>query len=376
MHAMMTYLLFSLKRRWFSFGSLIIFGLGFFITLALVFMDIWFLQNQVVTINWPTHLSAHLETYDYFKFTDEDAMINVSFSPPSQYTIHPHTTNVSTATLTSLITYAHQRYILDQFDVETQNQIVVMLEPMIETSNSSSSVFPIMIISFLYFTLLGFSSNLSSDILSEKHSQALLMILSTLKRKDYFLMKVYQSWINIFIQSMLVSSAIILAILFRSNFDQGKGLLSFLYEQQWIPLRFESFSQIIQVFTESTHFSLSVVFAGISFVIGLMTCMLFLLWMSLKAQRSEELASIQTPYYILIVLMYYVSLWINELQGFSQSVSSWIIHVPVLSMIFHPLQLATIPVPIEISVLSILIALSLLIFIFKGSYNTFKAQSI
>lgn len=220
---MMTYLLFSLKRRWFSFGSLIIFGLGFFITLALVFLDMWFIQNQVVTIKWPPHLNTHLEDYDYFEFVDEDAMINISFTQPSLYTIHPHTTNVSSATLTSLITYAHQRYILDQFDTETQNQIVVMLEPMIETSQStSSSVFPIMIISFLYFTLLGFSSNLSSDILSEKHSQALLMILSTLKRKDYFLMKVYQSWINIFIQSILVSSSILLAILLRTHVDQEK----------------------------------------------------------------------------------------------------------------------------------------------------------
>lgn len=374
---MMTYLLFSLKRRWFSFGSLIIFGLGFFITLALVFLDMWFIQNQVVTIKWPTHLNTHLEEYDYFEFVEEDAMINISFTQPSNYTIHPHTTNVSSATLTSLITYAHQRYILDQFDNETQNQIVVMLEPMIETSqSSSSSVFPIMIISFLYFTLLGFSSNLSSDILSEKHSQALLMILSTLKRKDYFLMKVYQSWINIFVQSILVSSSILLAILLRTHVDQGKGLLSFLYEHQWIPIRLESFSQVIQVITDNTHFSLSVLFAGISFVIGLMTCMLFLLWMSLKAQRSEELASIQTPYYILIVLMYYVSLWINEFQGFSQSISSWIIHVPILSMIFHPLQLATNSIPIHISVLSILIAVSLLIFIFKGSYHAFHAQSV
>lgn len=374
---MMTYLLFSLKRRWFSFGSLIIFGLGFFITLALVFLDMWFIQNQVVTIKWPPHLNTHLEDYDYFEFVDEDAMINISFTQPSLYTIHPHTTNVSSATLTSLITYAHQRYILDQFDTETQNQIVVMLEPMIETSQStSSSVFPIMIISFLYFTLLGFSSNLSSDILSEKHSQALLMILSTLKRKDYFLMKVYQSWINIFIQSILVSSSILLAILLRTHVDQGKGLLSFLYEHQWIPIRLESFSQVIQVITDNTHFSLSVLFAGISFVIGLMTCMLFLLWMSLKAQRSEELASIQTPYYILIVLMYYVSLWINELHGFSQSISSWIIHVPVLSMIFHPLQLATNSIPIQVSVLSILIALILLIFTLKGSYHAFKTQSI
>jgi hypothetical protein len=119
-----------------------------------------------------------------------------------------------------------------------------------------------------------------------------------------------------------------------------------------------------------------VIFAGLSFIIGLMTCMLLLLWMSLKAQRSEEIASIQTPYYILIVLMYYVSLWINELPGFSQSVASWIIHVPILSMIFHPLQLVTNQIPIEVSIFSIIIALSLLIFVFKGSYKAFKTQTV
>lgn len=373
---MITYLLFSLKRRWLSLGSLIIFSLGFFITLALVFMDFWFLQNQVVTVQWPSHLSTHLEAYEFFEFVEEEGMINISFTQPSHYTIHPHTTNVSTETLTSMISYAHQRYALEQFDTETQNQIVVMLEPIIETSKSSSSIFSIMIISFLYFTLLGFSSNLTSDILSEKHSQALLMILSTLKRKDYFLMKFYKSWINIFVQSILVSSSILFAVFLRIYVDQGRGLFSFLYEQQWIQLRFESFSQIIQIICQNTQFSLSILFAGISFVIGLMTCMLFLLWMSLKAQRSEELASIQTPYYILIVLMYYVSLWINELQGFSHSISSWIIHIPVFSMIFHPLQLATTTVPIEISLFSMLISLILLIFAFKSSYNAFNTQTV
>lgn len=373
---MMTYLLFSLKRRWITWGSFVIFGLAFTITLVLVFMDVWFFQNQTVTIQWPTHLKGNLEAYEFFEFIEEDAMINISFTPPSNYIIHPHTTNVSAATLTSLITYAHQRHALEQFSSETQNQIVVMLEPVIETSQSSPSVFPIMIISFLYFTLLGFSSNLSTDVLSEKHSQALLMILSTLKRKDYFLMKVYLSWINILIQSVLVSSSIIFAILFRSNHDQGRGILSFLYEQQWIPSKFETFSEILQMVTQNAQFSLSVGFAGLSFVIGLMTCMLFLLWMSLKAQRSEELASIQTPFYIVIVLMYYISLWINELQGLSQSVSPWIIQLPVLSMIFHPLQLATKPVPIEFSILSIMIAFCFLLFTFKGSYYAFKTQSI
>jgi hypothetical protein len=373
---MTSYLQFTLKRRWISLGSLIIFALGFFITLALVFMDMWLLQNKVITIQWPNHLNTHLETYEIFEFIEDEAMINISFTPPSQYMIHPHDTNVSIDTLTSLITYAHQRHSLEQFDNETQDKIVVMLEPMIETSQSSSSILPIMVISFLYFTLLGFSSNLSSDIVSEKHSQALLMILSAIKRKDYFLMKVFQSWINILIQSVLVSSSLLLAILLRVSIDQGSGLLSFLYEQQWISLRFESFSQIIEIITQNTQFSLSVVFAAISFVIGLMTCMLFLLWMSLNAQRSEELASIQTPYYILIVLMYYVSLWINELQGFNQSVSSWIIHVPIFSMIFHPLQLFTNEVPLETSFLSIIIAIGLLIFTFKGSFMAFKTQSV
>lgn len=373
---MITYLLFSIKRRWFTWGTFVIIGLAFIITLALVFMDLWFFQNQTVTIQWPTHLKGNLEVYEFFEFTDEEAMINISFTPPSNYIIHPHTTNVSAATLTSLITYAHQRHVLEQFNTETQNQIVVMLEPVIETSQSSPSVFPIMVISFLYFTLLGFSSNLSTDILSEKHSQALLMILSTLERKEYFLMKVYISWINILIQCVLVTTSITFAFLFRANHDQGSGLLSFLYEQQWIPLKFETFSEILKMMTENVQISLSVGFAGLSFVIGLMTCMLFLLWMSLKAQRSEELASIQTPFYIVIVLMYYISLWINELQGISQSISPWIIQLPVLSMIFHPLQLATKPVPIEFSILSIVIALCFLLFTFKGSYYAFKTQSI
>lgn len=358
---MKAYLWFSLKRRWLSKSALIILALSFFVIIALVTVDFWLSSHEVVTIQWPSHLFEYLEDYDSFLFTEQDSMIHVEYIEPSTYIIHPHQTNVSNQTLVALVKYAHQRYILDTFKEEDQMKIVMMLEPTIQYNQSSSSIGSIMIISFLYFSLLGFSSNMSSDILSEKHSQALLMLLNSMTRKEYFKMKIIQNIINIFAQFALILLGVVSALWIRQGIDQGRGLLSFLYEQGWVNMRFDSFYSILNIILASYQGSISIVLGFISFFIGLFTCMLLLVWISFKAQKSEDLVMIQTPFYITVVLMYYVSLWIGEFAAISQSISPWLTLTPIMSMIFHPFQLSVKEVPLWLSILSIFIAFGVMI---------------
>jgi len=373
---MKSYLWFSIKRRWLSIGSIILLGLSFSITSTLIWVDQWLPHHEVVSILWPSHLKEHLEEHESIQFVDEEADINVIYEAPSHYVIEPHTTNFPSETLVSMIKYAHQRYMLDTFSLENQVKIVMMLEPQIEQENVSSSLLSIIVISFLYFTLLGFISNLSTDVLSEKHSQALMMILSTMSKKRYFNMKLLQSLINITFQIGLVMLGTVSAIGIRSSFDEGSKLLRYIYEQGWINHHFDSINSIIQLFFKEASMSMSLVFSGLSFFIGLLTCMLILLWFSLKATKSEELAMIQTPFYILIVIMYYASLWISEMQGLNQSLGSILLHVPILSMIFHPLQLSMYTIPWWNSLLSIIVGSFFLYWIYLRSYRSFYRQNL
>jgi hypothetical protein len=371
---MKAYLWFSLKRRWLSKSSLIIFSLSFMVSFALLMVDQWLPQKDIVTIKWPNHLFDHLEPTQTIKFVHEEGMINISFQEPSHYIIHPHSTNLPNQTISTMLRYAHQRYILDSFSEDDQIKVVSMLEPNIEHQTPTSSILSIAIISFLYFTLLGFSSTMSTEILSEKHSQALLMILSSMTKHEYFNMKLIQSGINILMQCVLVIGGCFSALWIRQSLDQGRGLLLYVYEQGWIPLKLDSFNNTIELLTSNTQWSISIIFGFLSFVVGLISCMLILLWLSLKAQKSEDLAMIQTPFYILVVLMYYASLYISELQGLNQALSTYLVHIPILSMIFHPLQLSMNNVAIVHSILSILIALGCLLMLFKHSRLSFNHQ--
>lgn len=373
---MKSYLWFSIKRRWLSIGSIILLGLSFSITSALIWVDQWLPHHEVVSIQWPSHLKEHLEEHESIQFVDEEADINVIYEAPSHYVIEPHTTNFPSDTLVSMIKYAHQRYVLDTFSLENQVKIVMMLEPSIEQESISSSLLSIVVISFLYFTLLGFISNLSTDVLSEKHSQALMMILSTMNKKRYFNMKLLQSFINIVFQIGLVMIGLVSAIGIRVSFDEGRQLLRYVYEQGWLNHHFDTINSIIQLFFKETSMSLSLLFSGLSFFIGLLTCMLILLWLSMKATKSEELAMIQTPFYILIVIMYYASLWISEMQGLNQSLGSILLHVPILSMIFHPLQLSMYTIPWWNSLTSILVGTGFLYWIYLRSYRSFYRQNL
>ena len=371
---MKAYLWFSLRRRWLSKSSLIILILSFMVSFALLMVDQWLSQQEIVTIKWPDHLFEHLEPAQTIKFVHEEAMINITYQEPSHYIIHPHLTNLPNQTISAMLSYAHQRYILDTFTEDDQMKVVLMLEPNIEHHSPTSSLLSVAIISFLYFTLLGFSSIMSTEILSEKHSQALLMILSSMSKREYFNMKLIQSGVNILMQCILVIGGSISAFWIRYSLDQGSGLLLYIYEQGWISFKFDSFASLIELFKSNTQWSISIIFGFLSFSIGLVSCMLILLWLSLKAQKSEDLAMIQTPFYILVVLMYYASLWIGELQGLNQTLSPYLMHIPILSMIFHPLQLSMNNVSVFHSISSILISSIGLVLILKHSKLSFNHQ--
>lgn len=371
---MKTYLWFSVKRRWLSKSSLIIFSLSFLVSFALLMVDQWLPQQDIITIQWPNHLFDHLEPTQTIKFVQEEAMINITYYEPSHYVIHSHSTNLPNQTISSMLSYAHQRYILDSFSEDDQLKIVSMLEPSIEHQSPSSSMLSIAIISFLYFTLLGFSSTMSTEILSEKHSQALLMILSSMSKKEYFNMKLIQSGINVLMQCLLVISGSGIAFWIRNTLDQGRGLFTFVYEQGWLSVKIESFKTLFELLTSNAQWSISIILGLVSFSIGLVSCMLILLWLSLKAQKSEDLTMIQTPFYILVVLMYYASLWIGELQGLNQALSPWLVQIPIFSMIFHPLQLSMNNHSLFSSFSSILISTTVLILLMKHSKHSFYNQ--
>jgi hypothetical protein len=371
---MNAYLRFCLKRRWLAKSSCIIFGISFLVSIALLTVDKWLPQQDIITIKWPQHLFEHLESTETIRFVEDDAMINITFIEPSHYIIHTHSTNLPNQTISAMIMFAHQRFILDSFSEDDQNKVVLMLEPTIEHQSPSSSILSIALISFLYFTLLGFSSTMSSDILSEKHSQALLMILSSYSKNEYFNMKLIQSGLNILIQCFLGLSGVVSSYYIRNHIDQGKGFFLYIYEHGWISIKLESFQQGFELLTSQGQWSYSIILGGLSFIIGLVSCMLILLWLSLKAQKSEDIAMIQTPFYLLVVLMFYASLWIGELQGLNQALSPWLIQIPILSMIFHPLQLSMNNQPLHLSILSISFAMGCLIMLFKASKKSFNSQ--
>jgi hypothetical protein len=371
---MKAYLWFSIKRRWLSKSSIIIFSLSFLVSFALLMVDQWLPQKDVITIQWPSHLYNHLEPTQTIKFVQEEAMINITYYEPSHYIIHAHSTNLPNQTISSMLSYAHQRYVLDSFSEDDQLKVVSMLEPTIEHQSPSSSIMSIAIISFLYFTLLGFSSTMSTEILSEKHSQALLMILSSMSKQEYFNMKLIQSGINIVTQCLLVLSGTGFVFWIRNVLDQGRGLFIFIYEQGWLSVKIESFKSLFELLTSNAQWSLSIILGLTSFSVGLVSCMLILLWLSLKAQKSEDIAMIQTPFYILVVLMYYVSLWIGELQGLNQALSPWLMQIPIFSMIFHPLQLSMNNHSLLASLSSILISTMVLILLMKHSKYSFYKQ--
>ena len=79
----------------------------------------------------------------------------------------------------------------------------------------------------IYFMMISFVSTVASEVVHEKATKTLELILTSVDAKIHFIAKVLVGWFVILIQSILTLSYLIFALCIRNIYDQGTGLVNF-----------------------------------------------------------------------------------------------------------------------------------------------------
>lgn len=231
----------------------------------------------------------------------------------------------------------------------------------------------ILFLTSIYFMMLNFIAVNSNEIIMEKTSHMIPIILSSVKIRIHFLTKLIIGFCSVLFQ--IISSIGIVGLIgfLRYKLDQGQGLIRLILK--FLPIQIDDFS-ITELFKllDFKRSDFYLVLLGLLFILlGIFLIQICILILSSKVKTMEEAASIQGPFYLILLIIYYLALSLNTTHALSSGLGYILSFVPIFSMLIMPMRLLTSHVmPIEL-VVSILFTIALISLIFIVLYPQYES---
>ncbi len=332
-----------------------------------------FFADKMVDIFFP-NLFSQVKVYmdetmaSYFDFEDTKYVItskkeaNVSILKNEVGYLIEVDQSVSEADLVvsqSWISYYHQIHELQFISQEITHVVDYLLHPNIEvvTSKLNNAENGFIIITMIYFLMLGFSSTVANEVVSEKTTNMLEMMLTSITYKEHYITKLIIGWITVLSQAIIWIGVVLWWVFVRLIVDQGKGLYELLYRLKWISTPYTSFFEHLSSINISLSFVMMISISLLFLLVGILFIQLLLLLVSIRIENIEESASVQAPFYLIMLGLYYGTLALNTYNHMQLGVGKLLSYLPGLSMLFIPIRLLY----YEVSTLEILLSFLLAI---------------
>lgn len=356
---------FSLHRKLFNSTMVFLMGIVFVVVglgmyadyvVELVFPNLF---NQT-TVFMPEEMASHFEFEDTkYKVTNKESANIIISTSEGRYKVSADqsTNQQDVQTAKSWIEHYHRVSSYPFISQEIVEQVDTLLFPEIDIDmkSVSNNEGGFLIITMIYFLMLGFSSTVANEVVSEKTSNMLEMMLTSISYKDHYIAKLLLGWLTILTQAIVWVSVVAFWILTRLVFDQGEGLYTLLYRLRFFDQQYLSFIDHIQSlsisFSDVGFIGLSIIFL----VVGILLVQLILLLVSIKIENIEESASVQAPFYLIMLGLYYGILAINSYNHMQLGIGKILSYVPGFSMLLMPIRILF----YEVNTIEVMISLTL-----------------
>ena len=269
-----------------------------------------------------------------------------------------HETMMLSATLTV------EEYELLNQELEVEN--VVIQEEVSMDSDKENLVF--MVITSIYFTMLSFSTSVANEVIYEKSTRQLELVLTSVSAKVHFLSKMIVGWLGIIIQAVCVVGYVLLAAFFRNMYDEGRGFISLINKLELLTIEQETFIEFLKSITLEFDFVSKICFIFFFLMIGILTLQMVMVVLSSFISNVEEAGNVQGPFYLLLMGVYYLALSINTPYQMSEGLGYILSFFPFLSMLFMPCRLLIQNVSIlELSLSALVSVVFMYLVITKGA---------
>lgn len=218
----------------------------------------------------------------------------------------------------------------------------------------------------LYFMLLNFIAVNSGEIIMEKTTHIMPLILSSVSTHAHFVSKLILGMFSVMFQ--IVSSILIvgLGLYLRFHDDRFRGLIGAASKYLALP-EFE-FDLLLSLFDFKLDDLQRLGLALVFMLVGIFIVQLLILVLASQVKNAEEAAAIQGPFYLVLLLIYYLSLSIQDPASLSHGLGYHLSFVPVMSMLMMPIRIFTQDLVLVEILSSLTISFALIILLLSVTY--------
>ncbi len=231
-----------------------------------------------------------------------------------------------------------------------------------ETDRKNDPVW--LIYSLIYFLIMSFSGVIANEILYEKSTHTLDLILTSLKAEEHFMAKILTGYLSLLIQGGCCMGMLLVWGMFRYLNDHFAGLISFIQNnltEQGDVLSFNvSLPEVIVILIS--------VFAGI------FTLQTVLFVNAASVSNTEDASGGQAPFYLLLVIGYYLLLIYGDEAFMNSSAVKIMSLLPVSSMVFLPCRIIIRNITVLEIIVSLAVAGGMLLIIIESFLPVYKKR--
>ncbi len=188
-----------------------------------------------------------------------------------------------------------------------------------------------LIISVVYFLILGYGSAIAADVVYEKSTHSLEVILTAVSAREHFKAKIVTGYAALLIQSGLGTLDVLTAFLLRYRYDKLAGLSQLagslladygLADISGLALR-----------------PLNVILALALILLGVLTIQIILLVAASQLVNEEQASALSGPLYIVLLLGYYLLVLYSQVSFMDSPAGIVLSQLPLTSMLVMPVRL-------------------------------------
>jgi ABC-2 type transport system permease protein len=195
------------------------------------------------------------------------------------------------------------------------------------------------VITSIYFMLLSFSTAVANEVVNEKTSNVIEIILTSISHKHHYYSKLLIGWFTMLSQLLIHGFGLIFWLMVRIVFDDGAKMMRLLYRWQLLPVRHGSFEEWFNSLNIGISQISVIMLCAVFLMLGILLVQLLMVLISIHINSIEEAAAIQGPFYLGMLVIYYLAIFINSFEQLNHGWGYYFSYVPILSMLFMPSRL-------------------------------------
>lgn len=270
------------------------------------------------------HIGNNAEIpYSAIIHLDEDWTVYSSFPLDSQVM----------ETIRSDIRNARAQHYYDETDMRTRMFIDEYLSQTVinkvsEKEEESSNVW--LVLSVVYFLIMTYGSMIANEVIYEKATNTLSIIMTSVEPEEHFWAKVITGYLSLFSQMLITVIYGLFWMLIRALTGSFTGLST------WLAMMAASGEQPVEEVQIS--FSTGLV-SALLIIIGIVTIQILIMMAVCAFRNSEDAAGFQGPFYIVLMFIYYYLLVNADKAYMTAPLAKIVSYCPVLSVVFMPCRL-------------------------------------